>query len=59
VQELRTAAELSPKSAFAQVEFAKALIANGENEKAVPVLQRALTLAPPSLDAKYQLALAL
>ena len=52
-------AGLSPQSALTQVEFAKALIANEENEKAASVLRRALDLAPSSLDAKYQLALAL
>ena len=41
------------------MEFAKALIANEDNEKAASVLRRALDLAPSSLDAKYQLALAL
>src|SRR5216684_4301338 len=44
VQELTIAAELSPQSAFVQVEFAKALIANGEIEKAIPVLRRGLAL---------------
>ena len=40
VPELMTAAELSPQNASAQIERARALIANGNNAKAVPVLQQ-------------------
>lgn len=59
LQELNTAAALAPQDPLAQVEFAKALMADNENEKAVTVLRHALDLAPTDLDAKYQLALAL
>ncbi|WP_161557243.1 tetratricopeptide repeat protein [Acidisarcina polymorpha] len=70
VRELTVASELSPQDIAAQVELGRALIANGDAEKAVPILQHAVQFAsslpasgslPASaaLEAKYQLALAL
>jgi tetratricopeptide (TPR) repeat protein len=57
--EMMQAARLAPQNAVIALEFGKALAADGKDEQAIPVFRHALELDADSIEASYQLALAL
>jgi protein O-GlcNAc transferase len=57
--ELVQASQLAPQNAAIAMELGKALAAEGQDERAIPVFRHVLELEPESTEAMYQLALAL
>jgi protein O-GlcNAc transferase len=57
--EMMEAGRLAPQNATIALELGKALVADGEDEQAIPVFERVLQLEPESIQASYQLALAM
>ncbi len=57
--EIVQASQLEPRNAMIALELGNALVADGHDDKAIPVFRHALELEPNSTAASYQLALAL
>lgn len=59
VKELERASKLAPENDAIAFEYARALTSAGQDDAAIPLLQRIVTRNPDAIDATYQLALAL
>ena len=58
-EELNQAYQLDPDNPIIDLELGRSLSANGDDQRAIPLLQHAYALLPQSADAAYQLGLAL
>jgi protein O-GlcNAc transferase len=58
-EELNQAYQLDPDNPIINLELGRLQAANGDDQRAIPLLQHAYALLPQSADAAYQLGLAL